>query len=53
MAGEEQLGACIPTVFQRNIIQIIVDAVRIRRDYKYGVLQRAGRFRTVMNTVTG
>jgi hypothetical protein len=52
MAGEEELGACIPTIFQRNIIwMIIFNALRILRDYKYGVLHRAGRFRTVMNRI--
>jgi hypothetical protein len=29
MAGEEELGSCIPTVFQGNIETILLDAVRV------------------------
>ncbi len=43
MVGKEELGECIPTSFQRNILWILFNAVRIWWDYKYGVLQRAGR----------
>ena len=46
MAEEEELGASIPTVLERNIIWLILNAVRIRRDYDYGVLYR----RDVLNT---
>jgi hypothetical protein len=35
---EEDLGACIPTVFNRNIAYIFCDAVRIWRDHDDGVL---------------
>ena len=38
MAGEEELGASIPTVFQRNISWVVLNVVRIRRDYNYSVL---------------
>jgi hypothetical protein len=40
------LGACIPTIFQGNIIKVILKA----EGYcKYGVLQKTGHFRTVKN----
>jgi hypothetical protein len=38
IAGKEKLGTSIPTVLQRNILGNILDAVRIRRDNKDGVL---------------
>ena len=38
VAGKEKLRTSIPTVFQRNIIILSFNAVRIRRDNKYGVL---------------
>ncbi len=38
VAGKEKLGTSIPTVFQQNIIGIFLNAVRIRRDNKNGVL---------------
>ena len=38
VAGEEKLWASIPTVFQRNIVFVSMNAVRIRRDNKDGVL---------------
>ena len=38
MALEEELGACIPTVFQGDIMVIVLNAVRIRWDNNYGVL---------------
>ena len=33
LALEEELGACIPTVFKGNIVYIFCDAVRIWRDH--------------------
>jgi hypothetical protein len=38
VAGKEKLGTSIPTVFQHNIIGILLNAVGIRRDNKDGVL---------------
>ena len=38
VAGKEKLWTSIPTVFQRNIVVVLLNAVRIRRDNKYGVL---------------
>jgi hypothetical protein len=38
VAGEEKLRASIPTVFQRNIVIVSINQVRIRRDNKDGVL---------------
>ena len=38
VAGKEKLRTSIPTVFQRNILGILLNAVRIRRDNKDGVL---------------
>ncbi len=38
MAGEEELGSCIPTVFQGNINTILLDAVRVWGDNKYRIL---------------
>ncbi len=38
VALEEELGACIPTVFKVNIDFIFCDAVRIWRDHDNGVL---------------
>ena len=38
MALEEELGACIPTVFKGNIVYIICDAVKIWLDHDNGVL---------------
>jgi hypothetical protein len=40
VAGKEKLWASIPTVFQwnRDIVIVLLNAVRIRRDYKDGVL---------------
>jgi hypothetical protein len=38
VALEEELGACIPTVFKRDIVYIFCDAVRIWRDHDNGVL---------------
>ncbi len=42
MAGGEELGASIPTVLERNISWVILNVVRIRKDYNYGVLHRTG-----------
>jgi hypothetical protein len=38
VAGKEKLQPSIPTVFQRNILGNLLNAVRIRRDNKDGVL---------------
>ena len=38
VAGKEELWASIPTVFQGGIVGNLVNAVRIRRDNKNGVL---------------
>ena len=38
VAGKEKRGTSIPTLFQQNIIGIFLNAVRIRRDNKDGVL---------------
>jgi hypothetical protein len=38
VAGKEKLRTSIPTVFQRNIYVNLLNAVRIRRDNKDGVL---------------
>jgi hypothetical protein len=38
VAGKEKLLTSIPTVFQRNIFVNLLNAVRIRRDNKEGVL---------------
>jgi hypothetical protein len=38
VALEEELGACIPTVFEGNIVYIFCDSVRIWRDHDNGVL---------------
>jgi len=38
VALEEELGACILTLFKRNISYIFCDAVRIWRDHDNGVL---------------
>ena len=38
VAGKQQLGASIPTVFQVDILGNLLNAVRIRRDNKDGVL---------------
>ena len=40
MAGEEELGASIPTVFQRNISWVVLNVVRMLRDYNCSVLHR-------------
>jgi hypothetical protein len=37
-AGKEELGASIPTVFQGDILENLLNAVRIRRDNADGVL---------------
>ncbi len=38
LALEEELGACIPTVFKGNIVYIFCDAVRIWRDHDNAVV---------------
>ncbi len=37
-AREEKLGTGIPAVLHEIIVSILFDAVRIRRDHKYGIL---------------
>jgi hypothetical protein len=46
VAGEEELGASIPTVLERNISWVILNVVRIRRDYDYGVRHRTEVLKT-------
>ena len=41
VADIEKLQTSIPTVFQRNILGNLLNAVRIRRDNKDGVLHTA------------
>ncbi len=43
VALEEELGACIPTIFKGNIVFIFCDAVRIWRDHDNGVLHTPQR----------
>jgi hypothetical protein len=38
VALEEELGACIPTVFKGNIVYFFCNAVRIWRDHDDGIL---------------
>ena len=38
VAGKKQLWTSIPTVFQLNIVINLLNAIRIRRDNKDGVL---------------
>jgi hypothetical protein len=38
VAGKEQLWTSIPTVFKLNIVVILLNAIRIRKDNKDGVL---------------
>jgi hypothetical protein len=40
VAGQQKLWASIPTVFQQNILVFPLNAVRIRRDNKDGVLHK-------------
>ena len=42
VAGEEELGASIPTFLERNISWVILNVLRKRRDYDYGVLHNTG-----------
>jgi hypothetical protein len=37
-AREEKLGTGIPAGLQGNIVSILFNAVRIRRDHRYGIL---------------
>ena len=54
---KEMLRTSIPTVFQRNIVIFLLNAVRIRRDNKDGVLHitkldiRYNQVHTFMNIV--
>jgi hypothetical protein len=48
MAGEEELGLSIPTVIQRNISWVVLNVVRIRRDYNYSVLHRIEELKTAI-----
>ncbi len=49
MAGEEELGAGIPTlaVLEGNIIMVLLDAVRIQGGHDYGILHAEIQFITV------
>ena len=46
VALEEELGACIPTVFIGNIVNIFFNAVRIWRDHDDGILHTPQTVRT-------
>jgi hypothetical protein len=48
MAGEEELGTGIPTVFQGNIVAIFLQAVRIRWDDYYGILHTKTEYMSSM-----
>ena len=50
VAGEEELGASIPTVLERNISWVIHNFVRIWLDHDYGVLHRTGVFKMEKQT---
>ena len=39
VAGKEELGASIPTVIKGDVLGNLLNAVRIRRDNKDGVLR--------------
>ncbi len=41
--GEKELGASIPTVFKRNISNVI-NVARIWRGYDYGILHRGIKY---------
>ena len=49
VALEEELGACIPTVFKGNIVYVFCNAVRIWRDHDDGILHTP---QTVRNGIT-
>ncbi len=51
LAGEEQLGACLPHVFPRNISFIFRDTVRIGRDHEICVLHTAQPLSAGIKTV--
>jgi hypothetical protein len=38
MAGEEVLGQSGPTVFQDNIMPVLLDRVQVWRNNQYGIL---------------
>ncbi len=40
MAGEEELGASIPTVLKKNVSWVILNVLEIYRDSDYGLLHR-------------
>ena len=41
LAGEEELGACSPTVFQGNIMAILLNGVRVWRNDQYSILHKS------------
>ncbi len=41
VAGEEELGVCSPTVLKRNIMVILLNGVRVWRDYQYSILHKS------------
>ncbi len=51
VALEEELGACIPTVFKGNIVYIFCNAVRIWLDHDNGVLHTPQPLSTGMITM--
>jgi hypothetical protein len=50
VAVEEELWTSIPTVLERNISWVILNAIRIWRDHNNGVLHRNGVFKTAKQT---
>ena len=41
--AEEELGACSPTVLQGNIMAILLDGVRVRRNDQYSILHKRSK----------
>ena len=41
VAGEEELGACSPTVLQGNIMAILLNGVRVWRNDQYSILHKS------------
>ena len=41
VAAEEELGPCCPTVFQVNIMAILLNAVRVRGNNQHSILHKS------------
>jgi hypothetical protein len=41
VAAEEELGQCCPTVFQVNIMAILLNAVRVWRNNQHSILHKS------------